>query len=336
MCEISVIMPVYNVENYLKDCLDSVSNQSFKDIEIICVNDGSTDNSLEILKNYQNSDNRIKIITQKNQGLGAARNIGIKNAKGKYIFFIDSDDCLDLNCLEKVHENIICNNSDMVLFKFQSFGGLNNSKKGEGFKIDKKFGNIDYSNFTFTYKDVKRYVLNSYYSACLKLYKKEFIDCNNFRFSENIFFEDVLFHVKVMLNASKISFVNENLYLYRLNDDSIINRNTKGYDIFKVINDVEDYLTDNDYINEFKTEFMNFKIAQILLYIISTNSTTYFEIAKEELSEFDIDEDKIEKRLYSDYTLLKKSSSFDDFIKAKNPKKFAIMIKKIFKRCFNG
>ena len=331
MCEISVIIPVYNVENYLKECLDSVANQSFRDIEIICVNDGSTDKSLEILENY--TDERIKIINQKNKGLGAARNTGILNAKGKYIFFLDSDDCIDLECLEKVYNNITSNDSDVVLFKFQSFGGKNTNKKGEGFKIDKIFGDVDYSEFTFTYKDVKRHVLNSYYSACLKLYKKDLID---FKFPENIFFEDVLFHVKVMLKASKISFVNENLYLYRLNDDSIINSNTKGYDIFKVINMVEDYLKSNNYIHEFKTEFANFKIAQILLYIVSTNSQTYYKMARDDFNKLSIDESKIEKRLYSDYILVKNNENLDDFLKAKNKASSKSWIKRIFKRWDHG
>ena len=92
MCEISVIIPVYNVESYLRQCLDSVVNQTFEDIEIICVDDGSTDGSLDILNKYASSDNRFKIISQPNQGLGTARNNGLKLACGNYIYFLDSDD----------------------------------------------------------------------------------------------------------------------------------------------------------------------------------------------------------------------------------------------------
>ena len=99
--KVSVIIPVYNVEKYLARCLDSVINQTLSDIEIICVNDGSTDGSPEILQHYAAQDERIKIINQKNAGLGAARNVGIKNAIGTYLFFVDSDDWLDLQCLEK-------------------------------------------------------------------------------------------------------------------------------------------------------------------------------------------------------------------------------------------
>lgn len=115
---ISVIMPVYNVENYIEKCLDSVCNQSFKDLEIICVNDGSTDNSLKLLEDYAKRDSRIKIITQENGGIGHARNTGLKNATGEYVLFVDSDDFLCENSLDELYYNINSNNSDLVIFKF--------------------------------------------------------------------------------------------------------------------------------------------------------------------------------------------------------------------------
>lgn len=101
---ISVIVPVYNVENYLKECLDSICNQSFRDIEIICVNDGSEDNSLNILKEYKRLDSRISIISKENGGLASARNVGLNQAKGKYVYFIDSDDYLNQNALKECYE----------------------------------------------------------------------------------------------------------------------------------------------------------------------------------------------------------------------------------------
>lgn len=103
MVEISVVVPVYNVETYLEECLNSIINQTFSDIEIICINDGSTDSSLDILNDYSKKDDRIKIINQENKGLGATRNKGIDLAKGKYIFFIDSDDYIELNTFFELH-----------------------------------------------------------------------------------------------------------------------------------------------------------------------------------------------------------------------------------------
>ena len=113
---ISIIIPVYNSEKLLKQCLDSVLNQTLNNIEIICVDDGSTDNSFEILKEYEKKDNRVIALTQKNSGAGVARNKGVEIAKGKYIAFIDSDDWIEHDALEKLYNNIENNDSDMVLF----------------------------------------------------------------------------------------------------------------------------------------------------------------------------------------------------------------------------
>ena len=133
MVKVSVIVPVYNVENFLKECLDSIVNQTLYDIEIICINDGSTDNSLAILESYAKSDDRIKIISQENKGLGAVRNVAFNHISGDYVFFIDSDDYIDLNTLKKLYENAISNDSDLVFFKIARFdeeGNLNYDLRG--------------------------------------------------------------------------------------------------------------------------------------------------------------------------------------------------------------
>ena len=104
MIKISVIIPVYNVEKYLRRCLDSVINQTFRDLEIICVNDGSTADSLHIFEEYKKQDDRIILLNQENMGQGNARNIGLKIARGEYIGFVDADDWIDLNFFEKLYE----------------------------------------------------------------------------------------------------------------------------------------------------------------------------------------------------------------------------------------
>ena len=112
---ISIIIPVYNVSKYLRVCLDSVINQTYKDLEIICINDGSLDNSLDILKEYSNKDNRIIIIDKKNSGVSAARNDGIERSSGEYLFFIDSDDYIDNDFIEVFYNNAKKNDSDLVI-----------------------------------------------------------------------------------------------------------------------------------------------------------------------------------------------------------------------------
>lgn len=112
---VSIIIPVYNVSNYLKTCLESVINQTYKELEIICINDGSTDNSLEILKEYASKDKRIIIIDKKNAGVSAARNDGIEKSNGEYIFCMDSDDYIDNDFIEVFYNNAEKNNSDLVV-----------------------------------------------------------------------------------------------------------------------------------------------------------------------------------------------------------------------------
>ena len=113
--KISVIVPCYNVEKYLDDCLKSLLNQSFKDFEIICINDGSKDSTLEILKKYEKSDKRIKVINQSNHGVSVARNAGVENSSGEYLTFIDSDDWVNANYLEKLYRSITSNNCEIAV-----------------------------------------------------------------------------------------------------------------------------------------------------------------------------------------------------------------------------
>ena len=115
MPAVSIIVPVYNVEKYLRECLESIINQTFQDIEIICVNDGSTDNSRKILTEYAQTDSRIKITDKENGGLSSARNAGLKIAQGEFISFIDSDDWVDKTMIEKLYNNIRALNTDISI-----------------------------------------------------------------------------------------------------------------------------------------------------------------------------------------------------------------------------
>ena len=204
MVKISVIMPIYNSEKYLKEAIDSVLNQSFKDFELICINDGSTDNSPEILENYRKKDKRIKIINQKNQGLSAARNKGLKNSNGEYIYFIDSDDYISKNTLKELYQNARINDSDIVLYKKARFNGDKIRYNAPGFNFEKTNPNIDFNNYTFNYKKIKPYILNKTFAVWNKMYKKEFLDSyNDFYFDTGLIFEDVPFQAKSILRAKK-------------------------------------------------------------------------------------------------------------------------------------
>ncbi|WP_054834610.1 glycosyltransferase family 2 protein [Methanobrevibacter arboriphilus] len=261
--KISVIVPVYNVEKYLSNCLDSIINQSLEDIEIICVNDGSTDNSLKILEEYAANDNRIRIITKKNEGLGAARKTGLDNSSGgEYILFVDSDDYIKNDACEKVYGNALSNDSELVFFNFCDFNenrvfdpciscnAFNSLKNSENF-----------NNLTFKAYEIKECVLNSYFSAWSKLYKKSFLyKYDDFYFPKHRIFEDLFFHVQVIIRAERISYCNEGLYLYRRSNSNSIMNNTreKVFDVFIAINLIKEFLIKNDLFNYYDYEFLLF------------------------------------------------------------------------------
>ncbi|MDO5841812.1 MAG: glycosyltransferase [Methanobrevibacter ruminantium] len=314
--KVSVVIPVYNVEKYLVECMDSVINQTFKDIEIICVNDGSTDDSLAILEYYAKLDDRIKIITQENRGLGNARNVGMRHASGDYLVFIDSDDYISLDTIAKLYNNSLSNGSDIVIFKIARFDNEGNvNYKLPGFDFDDFFEEVDFNNFSFTYSDIKKYVMNASFSACLKFYKKEIFDKqDDLIFPEGIAYEDVPFHIKIMLYANKISFVPEFLYYYRFNPNSIINTSSNGDDIFIICDMVESFLRKNYYYAEFKEEFELFKISQIFNYLLTTNTEDYFLMAKKEFSEMSIEKNNlIPKSLKKKYDLVLKSQTLKQY-----------------------
>lgn len=287
MVKISVIIPVYNASEFLDDAFDCLLNQTFTDFELVCVNDGSKDNTLEILNDYAKKDSRIKIIDKPNGGCGSARNRGIEEASGEYIYFFDPDDILERNTFELAYESASKNNSDMVVFKANVFDKNGISNRQIFFYYNKTIKKDKFDNLTRD--DVKEYVLKGGYAPWSKLYKREFLDrYDDFRFDLGIAFDDVPFHVKSMIRARKISFVNKILYHYRVDNVNSVNSTaSNGFDIFKIIDIVEDILRGEDYFDELKQEFYSFQAVHILLYIISTGSVEYYKMARERFETID-------------------------------------------------
>ena len=224
MTKISVIIPVYNVEKYLRECLDSVVNQTLRDIEIICVNDGSTDNSLEILKEYEKQDSRIKIIDKKNEGAGAARNLGLKSATGDYVIFFDSDDYMDITTLEKLYQNITDNNADISICKSYSFSNKNDKKKIDWALINKLVNN----KTVFPPQEVNKYI----FQFCVgwpwdKLYRKEFLLENKLQFQILKHTEDTSFVLLSLVCAHKISLIENSLIYHRISRKTSLSNSRK-------------------------------------------------------------------------------------------------------------
>lgn len=283
MVKISVLIPVYNAKDFLYDSIPSLLNQTFTDIELICVNDGSKDNSLEILNKFSKEDNRVKVIDKENGGCGSARNMALSEANGEYVYFFDPDDKLEENALELAYESAVNNDSDLVIFKANSFdkNGMINKTIFFNYTDIKK---EDYGNVPS--EIIKPYALKRGYAPWSKLYKKEFLDAyDDFKFDLGLAFDDVPFHVKSILRSKNVSYINKVLYHYRVdNANSVNSTSSNGYDIFKIMDIVEDILKQENYFDDLKKDFYKFKVSHILIYIISTGSEEYFKMTKDEFS----------------------------------------------------
>lgn len=214
MVKVSVVVPVYNVEDYLEECLDSISNQTLDDIEVICVNDGSTDKSLDILKKYAKKDNRFTVISQENAGHAVATNRGMELAKGEYLFLMDSDDILKLNALEDTVKVADEKNVDFVLFQaLNYYMDTDEYKEQENYSMTKL---ADYvGDKVFNWKDIKKFVFKITVTPWSKLYKREFIVNSGAKFPEGLIFDDNVFFWEVLFNAQRITFLREHLFIRR-------------------------------------------------------------------------------------------------------------------------
>ena len=237
MPKVSVIVAVYNVEKYLRQCLDSLVNQTLQDIEILCINDGSTDSSLEILNEYAKNDQRIKIFTKENEGQAVARNFGITQANGEYIAFVDSDDWCELDMYEHLYneakkidaELVECNcyhYNDMLEKKFVS------QKKLKGIPYGKSFNWLDLSDKALVFE-------NSPVAPWNKLCKTAFVRDNDLKFGLARFAEDAYFTLRIRVLASKIVHLDKYLYNYRIREGSTI-KTLYNYNFSNQINMVKE------------------------------------------------------------------------------------------------
>ena len=220
MVEISVVIPVYNVEDYLRECLDSIVNQTFKDMEIICINDGSTDKSLDILNEYAAKDNRFIVLSQENGGHAVATNRGMELAKGKYLYLMDSDDILKVEtALEDTYKICEEKNLDFVIFQaINYYMDKNQYIKKENYSMNKLADFV--GDRVFDWTDIKDYMFTISVTPWTKLYNREFIVNCGAKFPEGLVFEDNVFFWEVLFNAKRIYFYREHLFVRRWHSSS--------------------------------------------------------------------------------------------------------------------
>lgn len=262
MPEISVVVPVYNVENYLRQSLDSLANQTFKDFEVICVNDGSTDSSLSILEEYANNDERFKIISQENKGLSGARNTGMNYINGSYLLFLDSDDWLEKNALELLYNQVSILNSEMIMFPYRYFNEDTNEYEENDFtKLNMFDSSVDNKNFN--YKNISDIVFRIPHES-IKLYKVETLKKLAIKFPEGLNYEDAYFFYKIFFKLNKVSIIRTPIYNYRIRTGSICTTGAeKSFDIFKILTCIENFLKEDHIYEKLRDEFILFIVINL-------------------------------------------------------------------------
>lgn len=242
--KVSIIVPVYNTGDYLKKCLDSLLNQTFNEnYEIILINDGSTDNSLEIMNEYAiKYGSKIVIINKENEGQAVARNVGISEAKGEYLMFVDSDDYIDENTLQITYDQVIKTDADIVCFK--NYEVLNDRI------INSRMQQLINSD------DKKAYILNQI-GPCFKLIKKDIIIQNKLYFPKLKAYEDVAVVPAYGIFVNKIVFIDNKLYYYLMRQGSTMNQlvySEKLEHIFPALKNLLDIFKNNGVYDEYYSE----------------------------------------------------------------------------------
>ena len=227
--KITVVIPVYNVEDYLDRALKTVVNQTYKNLEIIIVNDGSTDNSEDIVLKYKEKDKRIIYIKQKNAGLSEARNAALKEMTGEYVFFFDSDDFLELNIIEILYEAIRKENADMAICGYYSYNE-DSDVRHETNHINENVEIIDTQKINFM---KEQYIHHKYENHVWdKLYKTSIIKENHLKFNSQMI-EDILFNMEIYPYLNKIVYIKQPLYNYCIRNTSITGKyNVNLFDMY--------------------------------------------------------------------------------------------------------
>ncbi len=263
--KVSVILPVYNVGKYLRQSLDSLINQTLKDIEIICVNDGSTDDCYDILEEYKEKDGRIVVIHKENKGTGAARNDGLRIATGECIGFVDPDDWVKPNMFERLYNLIKEKDLDIAMCMPDGYNEKEGVMAPFPYFVDDNFKNI-IDDRIFNWKDLSPFA----YPMCVwnKLYTKELFDKNNIEFAEGLDFEDHKVIFGTLLTAEKIFFIREKLYVYRYNREGSVltDNNRRLIDHIEIFNIVENLMKKTKTFEPLKKDFLIYKIHNILYY----------------------------------------------------------------------
>lgn len=302
MTKISVILPVFNGERYIQKAVESVLNQSFTDFELIIVDDGSTDDTSNIISDFD--DERLKIISQQNRGPGAARNSGLEIARGEYVMFLDSDDWFLDNAFKTAYREAKEKDTDITIFQIIKYDNGNFSEN-DWFNLN----NFDesFEDCIFNHLDCRDFIFDISVSACQKIFRKEFLDEIHAKFPEGIYFEDMPFFFYTFLKAQRISIIKKHLYARRKHPGSITESvDSKFLDTVPAGQVLMDIFIENGYYDIYKFDLIAFKV----------NGPRYALMGIEE---------KYKKELYTliknDYEAIKTTSYYSDYLENLGPVK---------------
>ncbi len=306
MPKVSVIIPVYNAAPFLHQCLDSIVHQTLTDIEIILVNDGSTDDSNNILNECSSKDNRISIINQENKGAGAARNSGLRLATGKYLSFLDADDFFEPEMLEKLYNKCEETGADIAIYKANSY----DNQKGE------IIGDLGWTSLAgipdkplFSYKDVERFYQCCSSVAWDKFFRKSFVDEYGIIFQEIRFCNDVYFVHTLLCLTKKITTLNEHFVIYRQNVPTSIFATSKNDPLcfYESIRATREKLKTLSHYHEIEKSYGNWTVGFCLFHLFfrKNSDSRAFTITYKALQDYIFDEmgakDRNKDFFYEDY-----------------------------------
>ena len=285
---VSIIIPVYNAEMYLKECLESIINQTLKDFEIIIIDDGSKDNSKLIAKEYIGLDSRVRYIYQENKGVSEARNRGISESRGKYVTFVDADDWIESDMYETMCNQLENNNSDMVMCNFIKEYEDKSKNEVEDFPFEgiKVFDNNDLIVSNLIKNMIGTKSLNSksiMASVWRMVFKRDFIEKNNIKFDKNIIIgEDMIFCIDYLKKCKNVTVLDKVLYHYRILSDSAMSRYRENHwHVATIFNEnlkksLEDINIDS------KTEFIAFDLIRSSINSVSMVCKNENKVSKNE------------------------------------------------------
>lgn len=298
--KVSVIIPVFNSEKYLTQCIDSVLKQTLKEFELLCIDDGSTDQSYTILNAYAKQDCRIKVYQQRNKGGGAARNYGLERAVGDYLIFLDSDDFFDHEMLEKVYNRAVTTQSEMCIFGVKIYNHITGQSTDAGYGLRKKY--IPQKDIV-SWKDMPNLIFNVFQNwPWNKMFRREFVLKNKIKFQEIFRTNDLLFTNTAFVYANRITVLSEALVYYRTHtkDNCQSTNRLYPFDFYTAFMELKTYLVEQNIYETTRISFINHALDGCIanlesLEFCEEHRHLFYKLKESYFSELDIDHLKVEE-----------------------------------------